>query len=192
MKRFLVGFLAGIIVATSAVASADTNIVRLFVDGKEIVFDDAPPQMINNRVMVPARPLAEALRAKVTWDAETRSVKVTSQLAQSMSSPQTPTLKINGEDTGERFWLDDNDEPMVSADAFDDALKILYPEGHYFLRRSGKLYLGSEHPQGRTDFIQLDVEIKEHVCYVSMTDAQAKGILHYTWDPDTNNLTVTK
>ncbi|MCK9602202.1 MAG: copper amine oxidase N-terminal domain-containing protein, partial [Sphaerochaeta sp.] len=84
MKRFLVGFLVGIIAATSAVALADTNIIRLFVDDREIVFDEAPPQIINGRTLVPARPLAEALGAKVTWDPETRSVKVTSQLARSM------------------------------------------------------------------------------------------------------------
>ena len=188
MKRFLVGFLLGVIVATSAAALAD-NAVRLFVDGTEIVFAEAPPQIVNGRTMVPAKPLAEALGATVTWDPETRSVKVTSQLARSVTS-KTPTLKINGEDTEERFRLDENGEPMVSADAFDDALKILYPEGHYFLRRSGKLYLGPEHPQGRIDFMELHVEIREHTCYVSMADAQAKGVLRYTWDSGTNNLTV--
>lgn len=82
MKRFLVGFLLGILVATSAVALAD-NTVRLFVNGREIVFDDAPPQIINGRTMVPAKPLAEALGATVTWVPETRSVLVNSQTVDS-------------------------------------------------------------------------------------------------------------
>lgn len=88
MKRFLRGlalFLAGLLVGaffmTVLTASAADRPIRLFVDGVEIVFPEAPPQMINGRTMVPARPLAEALGAKVEWDHDNQSVIVTSKAA---------------------------------------------------------------------------------------------------------------
>lgn len=81
MKRnilfLVVGVMVGAIMATGVTTWAVNQQVRLFVDGKEIVFADAPPQMINGRTMVPARPLAEALGATVAWDGETQSVVVT-------------------------------------------------------------------------------------------------------------------
>jgi len=188
VRRALVGFVVGFILATVLTAQAATDI-RLFVDGQEVVFPkEAQPQIINGWTMIPARPLAEALGATVTWDSETRSVKVTSQRS---TTSEIPTLKINGEDTRKRFWLDDDGEPMVYTGTFaHEILSMLYPEGCSFLPTSGKIFLGKEHPQGRTDFVEVRVEIKENTYYVSMADAQAKGILRYTWDSSTNNLTV--
>lgn len=78
MKKFLAGFVVGLILAMASVGLASQH-VRLIVNGEEILFPEAPPQIINGRTMVPARPLAEALGAKVDWDAETRSVIVTSE-----------------------------------------------------------------------------------------------------------------
>jgi hypothetical protein len=187
MKRFLVGFLLGVLVATSAVALAD-NTVRLFVNGKEIAFPDAPPQMINNRVMVPARPLAEALGAMVDWEPGERKVIVTS-VTTSTTSAKSATLKVNGKDTGYKFWLDENGEPMVLSGVFCMyMLDVLYPAGGSFVPTLGRFYPGEQ----RTEYIEIRVESKDQSRYVSMADAQAKGIVRYTWDSDTNNLTVTR
>ncbi|MGI6553132.1 MAG: copper amine oxidase N-terminal domain-containing protein [Bacillota bacterium] len=49
----------------SAVAVASPDI-KLIINGKEIE-TDVPPQMINGRVMVPARFVAEPLGATVEW-----------------------------------------------------------------------------------------------------------------------------
>lgn len=52
--------------------------IKLIVNGKTINSDVAP-QVINGRTMVPARFLAEALGATVTWDESQNAVIVTSQ-----------------------------------------------------------------------------------------------------------------
>lgn len=75
MKRFLAGFVTAAVLFSVAPSFAQETI-RLVVNGQEIMFVDAPPQMINGRVMVPARPLAEALGGNVSWNADTRSVVV--------------------------------------------------------------------------------------------------------------------
>jgi len=52
------------------------NTIRLFVAGKQIE-PDVKPQIINSRVMVPIRWVAEALGAEVAWDGKSRTVTIT-------------------------------------------------------------------------------------------------------------------
>lgn len=46
-------------------------------DAKKEITLDAAPFILNDRTLVPARAVSEALDAKVEWDAETRTVTVT-------------------------------------------------------------------------------------------------------------------
>ena len=62
---------------TSAIAFAGSPI-KLIVNGNQL-HTDVPPQIINGRTMIPARPLAEALDANVDWDQSTNSVIITSR-----------------------------------------------------------------------------------------------------------------
>jgi len=58
----------------ATVAFAD-NPIKLIVNGQEIK-PDVPPQIINGRVMVPVRWVAEALGANVWWDEQNMAVVV--------------------------------------------------------------------------------------------------------------------
>ena len=75
MKRFTAGLIIGIIIAFAIGATASSNI-RLVINGNEIE-TDVPPQMINGRVMVPARYIAEPLGAKVEWDEKNNAIIIT-------------------------------------------------------------------------------------------------------------------
>lgn len=77
MKKYLAGLVTGIILATATISFA-ANPIKLVVNGKEVK-SDVPPQVINGRTLVPARPLAEALGAKVEWDDANRSVVITGE-----------------------------------------------------------------------------------------------------------------
>ncbi len=77
MKKYLAGFLVGCILTFSFGAYAASPI-RLVVNNK-LVTSDVPPQMINGRVMVPARALSEALGAEVEWIPASNMVSVTTQ-----------------------------------------------------------------------------------------------------------------
>ena len=46
------------------------------VNGREITLD-VPPQVVNDRTLVPVRAVAEGLNAEVTWDVETQTVRIT-------------------------------------------------------------------------------------------------------------------
>jgi len=76
MKRFLSGLLVGLMLATASWAVAAEQPIKLIVNGKEVPSDPAP-RMIDNRVFVPVRFVAEALGADVNWDDANRAVVVT-------------------------------------------------------------------------------------------------------------------
>lgn len=89
MKHFLSGFATCAVicslmfVGSSAIAGSP---IKLFIDG-EIIQCDVPPQIINGRVMVPARFVAEPLGARVEWDERSRTVIILS-----------PNYKLPGEE----------------------------------------------------------------------------------------------
>lgn len=78
MKKYFLGVLTGFIVCTMFVSTFAVAIqpIKLIVNGNTVE-SDVPPQIINGRTMIPARPLAEALGADVRWDAESNAVVVT-------------------------------------------------------------------------------------------------------------------
>lgn len=77
MKRFstslIVCLLIGLLLLTSAAFAG--NQIRLVVNGQEI-YGDVPPQMVNDRVMVPVRFVSEALGAGVVWSKNDNSVYI--------------------------------------------------------------------------------------------------------------------
>lgn len=80
MKKFGQGLFVGVLITlllVSTIALAVDNPIKLIINGREIV-PDVTPQLINGRVLVPARFVAEALGAKVDWDQENRAVVITS------------------------------------------------------------------------------------------------------------------
>ncbi len=57
-------------------ASAEDVAIAVIIDGVAVNFD-VPPQIINDRTMVPVRAIFEALGASVEWNNETRTVTAT-------------------------------------------------------------------------------------------------------------------
>ncbi|RJQ32056.1 MAG: copper amine oxidase N-terminal domain-containing protein [Peptococcaceae bacterium] len=74
--RKTLGLILLILFLTSGVVIANaSNGVRLFINGRE-VHPDVPPQIVNDRTMVPLRFVAETFGAEVGWDNSTRSVDI--------------------------------------------------------------------------------------------------------------------
>jgi len=57
----------------SSVSAVDDSMITVMLDGNQLEFD-VPPQIINNRTMVPMRLIFEALGAVVEWDGATQTV----------------------------------------------------------------------------------------------------------------------
>ena len=96
MKRFgsgvIIGLILGFVLSLTTFALA-ANPIKLIVNGKEIQCD-VPPQVIQGRTMIPAKFLAEALGASVTWDATGNAVVVTTANTAAKIAPVQPTPQI--------------------------------------------------------------------------------------------------
>lgn len=80
MKSFVKGYLAGLVTIgtiVAGVAYADSDAIKLIVNGKQIQSDIAP-QVIDGHTMVPIRVVGEALGAKVAWDQANNAVVINS------------------------------------------------------------------------------------------------------------------
>jgi len=77
MKKFIAGLVIGLLIATAGISFASNETIRIFVNNQEVVAD-VSPQIIDGRVMVPARFIAEPLGATVEWDGENRIVIIKS------------------------------------------------------------------------------------------------------------------
>lgn len=73
MKKILSVFIATLMLMTSFTAVHCENDIMVTLDGQEIAFD-VPPQIINERTLVPMRAIFEALGAEVQWNGETQTV----------------------------------------------------------------------------------------------------------------------
>jgi cell wall-associated NlpC family hydrolase len=69
--------------------------IRTVVDGREIPFD-TPPIVENDRTLVPARALLEALGATVTWDGQTRTVKASLNGTEVVAVIGQRTARVDG------------------------------------------------------------------------------------------------
>ena len=74
MKKILCLILGLVMSAGIFVTVSAQEEIKIFLNGKEIV-TDVPPQLINDRTMVPVRFIFEALGASVTWDEATSTAK---------------------------------------------------------------------------------------------------------------------
>lgn len=75
MKRTVIAIIVLAIVLTAVTAALAANPISLVVSGKEIK-TDIPPRLINGRVMVPIRFVAEALGTEVKWDEKKNAVLI--------------------------------------------------------------------------------------------------------------------
>jgi len=120
VKKFIMGLVIGLLLATAIGATASSNI-RLIVDGKEIQ-TDVPPQLINGRVMVPVRFVGEALGSKVEWDDSTKTVIIRScktaqeTITSTEIEPQEVIIYINDKILTAEYQRWENSHKIIKKD----------------------------------------------------------------------------
>lgn len=86
---------------TKSATNYNWAMVELFVDGKEpinkLVLDDAPPEVKNQRIMVPVRAVAVAIGADVEWVQETRQIIMTRAGVTVTMTLDSTTATIDGQ-----------------------------------------------------------------------------------------------
>jgi hypothetical protein len=92
MRKFMLGLLLGVFLSSTTLAATAViagQPIRLVINGQEIS-PDVPPQIIDGRVMVPARFVAEPLGATVTWDGVSQTVYINSGASPTLAPSPDP------------------------------------------------------------------------------------------------------
>jgi hypothetical protein len=71
--------------------------IYVYANGKAVDFAGVPPRVINNRVMVPVRGVAETLGVSVEWDAAERTVTLTKEDKVAILQIDGSSMKYGGE-----------------------------------------------------------------------------------------------
>lgn len=104
-------------------ASAEEKVITVIVDGVAVNFD-VPPQIINDRTMVPVRAIFEALGATVEWDDATKTVTATKEEAVVSLTINTNIIKVNDtEKTIDVPAMIVNDRTLVPVRAISEAFE---------------------------------------------------------------------
>jgi hypothetical protein len=141
MKKYFFGVLTGFIVCTifvSTFAIANTPI-KLIVNGN-LVESDVPPQIISGRTMIPARPLAEALGAKVEWDAENNAVVVTGGIQVDAKPIDLEPVKNEESQVIDNNIKSSGGENMNTAISNTPDIKTFEKDGHTVVVKDGVEY----------------------------------------------------
>ena len=72
------------------------NGIKVLLDGQELAFD-VPPQLINNRTMVPMRKIFESMGANVEWNGDTQTVTATKEDITVIMQIDNTVIIVNGE-----------------------------------------------------------------------------------------------
>lgn len=206
MKKYFLGVLTGFIVCTmlvSAVAIANSPI-RLIVNGN-VVKSDVPPQIIDGRTMVPARPLAEALGATVQWDDANYAVVVTGGVqAGAVPTDLEPvnnkgleditveeiaknyTIKINGKERTLIYRIENSNDVFVMGRGLVDILSDALETEEISLSPDCVLKIGN------TEYNPTFVKDEDGLIFYSMMSLNEAGIASCIWDSENTNLIVTK
>jgi len=188
MKKYIsgvvTGCIIGLILATTTFAfGADP--IKLMVNGKDISFPEAPPTIINGRTMVPARPLAEALGAKVEWDAANKTVVVTGGVYADGSPTDLPAagepgasnpIPEVGQEGSSGDWISLND----LADKYGVSVSV----GEKVTLQKGDKKIEFDRPNAAKNQIvivnvtpTLKMKIDNARFYLSITELQKEGLI---------------
>lgn len=177
------GFLAGILAGTAISGWAGEQI-RLVVNGTEVKANP-PPVMMQGRVFVPVRFVAEALGVYVEWDPGRNTVIIEGKVAGGTDGQPTrpDTIKLNGTDTGANRWSEEDEQLFVPGRVIMDALALLYPETAIEFVAAERLRIGGSTYALRTRTV-------DRVLLYSLNDLKSQELLDYRWEPQTASLIV--
>ncbi len=89
--------LAGSLILAQAVCAQNSQGITVDVNGQPVSFQNAQPQMIGNRVMIPLRGVLEQLGANVSWDQASQMVTATGNGTTIMLHIGDTNAKVNGQ-----------------------------------------------------------------------------------------------
>lgn len=130
LSYLLFGVLIGILVSSSFAFAS--NPIKLLINGNQIQ-SDVPPQMINGRVFVPVRFVAEALGTSVEWDEKNNAVLI--QTNQPINQPINQPLNSSVNSSVNQQTNTNKEVSKIEETTFN-GLKAIIVDGQIYFDRS--------------------------------------------------------
>jgi hypothetical protein len=150
--------------------------VSVYVNGIPVK-SDVQPYIERGRTMVALRFVAEALGARVDWDATTYSVYITEE------KQSQPVLKLNGELTTWPYWYEE-DKLFLE---YRDTLSLLKEYNSltmvYYDKAGHEIYINNRHHT-------IYYKEKEDYTVLSLNQLRDFGEIKFNFDPASGNLTL--
>ena len=98
MKKLYIAFMSVfmLILSFGSISTLAAGIDGVYVNGSKMIFNDAQPIIVNNRVMVPARAAAEYLGMTVDWNKETETMTFTKSGRTIIHKMRSNVITVNG------------------------------------------------------------------------------------------------
>ena len=97
-RKFLIMFLvATVLFAMVSIPTMAEDSIKVVLNGTELSFD-VPPQLINDRTMVPMRKILEALGVTIEWDDDTQMVTARKGETVIVMQIDNPVISVSGEE----------------------------------------------------------------------------------------------
>lgn len=93
MKRTILSIFVFMLCMFSIPAYADN--ISVSIEGRNVVFNDVSPTIINGRTMVPLRDVSNALGASVDWNNNTKQITITKDNTKVLMTLNSTILKTN-------------------------------------------------------------------------------------------------
>jgi hypothetical protein len=151
--------------------------IAIYINGEKLN-SDPPAQVINGRVMVPIRFVAENLGATVNWS--DNSVVISKD-----SNSNFKLIKLNGEQTTWPYWYDDGVLFMEYRDTLQ-LIKECHPHPSYvaqYLKNSSTILF-----DGRNYIVPYKEAGDFRV--ISINYLKNQNIINYNWNAATGEMTI--
>ena len=176
MKKTILFVVVCVLLLFISGACLGFNGIKIKVSGKEIK-SDVLPQIVNDRVMVPIRVVAEALNCEVNWNQSNSTVNI------STNNVSYKFLKINGEQTSFPYW---EEKGKIYMEAHNSVDLI-----HRFYSNRHSIWLSSSGIQIDTNEHKLSSSTHDNFRTILVSDLKRESILNVNWDDQNKNLIVS-
>ncbi len=156
----------------TVIMQIDNTVIK--VNGENITLD-VPPQLVDSRTLVPARAVAESLKAKVDWDGATSTVIISTYNSVNAYNYLKSWLLENGEANGSRIGVSTTFRELQIGD-FDGYFDIKYEANSNSIYFS--IWSQISETEARSALIVLKDEPNHKYTYVTNENTKAGEMTH--------------